>query len=471
MRKNKAIMVAACLTMCLLCGCNDKKDVIYNKDTSTVGEEATGDTEGAEEIPLEEEKGDLPEMYTYQVTGELCTINVIAKVKAPKDYKRCPVVEFTRDVIEEEDIKTYADMVFDDDSYFLYMPYDGEQIENIKGKLTSIMEETDDSDLKKAIQEYHLPVMDFHRSNLTGEGDAITGEIKYYNEKVPEVRYMDNEFDYYYGSTMESLDTCGLAGTVDGTYYIMNFEKYGNNSCLMMNRMDKPCKLNDVGPDCYLVLGNGNTCTYSKEEAEEIALEFAKKLGYENMGVIQTNNVNREEGVADSAEELSVVDGYNVYLSRKYENYTLDFQSRDYARWMSGAYHYDEDGNMMIGSYECPETLRICVDSKGVCQVELWNPLKEENVVVGETNMISLEQANEIAEKEFQYHADNNPGGYTLDEVSLGYTLVRSGGNATLVPAWHYSISDKSSAYYDKSAMVIVNALDGTVEFTYKINY
>ena len=261
-----------------------------------------------------------------------------------------------------------------------------------------------------------------------------------------------------------------MAGTIDGEYYIMNFQRSGNNSCFLLDRMDNNSYLSDMGSECFDVKLDGNACTYTQEESEEIAQEFVKKLGYSNMTIIQTNNVKKEAPSEYIGEGEFTVEGYNIYFAREYDSYSLAYNSMYFEGWLSGAYVFDGDGNMMMGSYECPESIRVYVDSKGVCQLELWNPWEEKGVVAENVNMISFEDVDQIAQKEFKNYADNYVGNYTIDEVVLGYTVVHSGDSVSLVPAWYYyaDACDENDAMFFKNAKVIINALDGTVEYSFR---
>ena len=469
MRKNTLKLGIACISLGLLCGCNQKKQVDYTNQTNQDTVELEENT--PEEIPVDAEEGICPEILNYQIHGEQSDVIVIAKTKVPRNYSRCPIVEFTTSPIEDKDILAYADMIFDKDSHFLYMPYDNEQIAELKNKLTNIKDETEDEELNAFIEEYHLPNMDLRLQNLSGQSDTISGEYKFYSVTNADINNTGGITVYNGGN--EYIDACGLAGTIDGEYYTMNFQRAGNNSCLLLDRMDNICSVNDAGSECFEVKLNGNPCTYTQEEAQELAQEFVEKLGYDNMTVIQNNTAQKYNPNFDLeyyGEESTIIDGYNIYFARGYEDYSLAFNSMYFEGWLSGAYVFDEDGNMMIGSYQNPEYIRVYVDSQGVCQLELWNPWEEKGIIADSPNMIDFEDVDEIAKNEFENYTDNYISDYTIDEVVLGYTVVRDGDSVTLVPAWYYyaDIYDETDINFFKNARVIINALDGTVEHSFR---
>lgn len=468
MRKNTLKLGIAYLSLGLLCGCNQKKQVEYTSQTSQDTVQSVENT--LEEIPIESEESICPEILNYQITGEQSDVTVVAKTKVPRNYSRCPIVEFTTSPIEDKDILAYADMIFDKDSHFLYMPYDSEQIGELRNKLTTIKDETADSELRNAIEEYHLPNMDFRLQNLSGQSETIAGDFSFYSVHSADLNNLNGIMEY--NGSFEYVDACGLAGTINGEYYTMNFQKAGNNSCILIDRMDTYCNVSDIGSESFDVKLEGNSCTYSQEEANELAAEFVKKLGYDNMTMIQSNDVRKSIITEDEyiGEECYSIEGYNVYFARGYEDYSLAFNSMYFEGWLSGAYFFDEDGNMMIGSYQCPESIRVYVDSQGVCQLELWNPWKEKGIITDSANMIDFEDVDEIAKSEFENYTDNYISGYTIDEVVLGYTVVRDGDSVTLVPAWYYyaDICDENDVMFFKNAKVIINALDGTLEHSFR---
>ena len=141
-----------------------------------------------------------------------------------------------------------------------------EQIAELKNKLTNIKDETEDEELKAFIEEYHLPNMDLRLQNLSGQSDTISGEYKFYSVANADINNTGGITVYNGGN--EYIDACGLAGTIDGEYYTMNFQRAGNNSCLLLDRMDNICSVNDAGSECFEVKLNGNPCTYTQEEAQ-----------------------------------------------------------------------------------------------------------------------------------------------------------------------------------------------------------
>ena len=199
--------------------------------------------------------------------------------------------------------------------------------------------------------------------------------------------------------------------------------------------------------------------------------DMIRKLSDRLMGECPNLHINVEKIKNNFFGESITVSGLltgkdlSEQLKAHAEKNWQDYKTIDYI-----SYVFDEDGNMMIGSYQNPEYIRVYVDSQGVCQLELWNPWEEKGIITDSANMIDFEDVDEIAKSEFENYTDNYISGYTIDEVVLGYTVVRDGDSVTLVPAWYYyaDIYDENDINFFKNARVIINALDGTVEHSFR---
>ena len=116
MKRKKALVLVG-IMLCSLMGCG-KKQVDYSGATESANGEVAvnGQNTVAESIVI-------PESAEYTITGAKGTIEVAAQIKVPEEYEKCTVMELSRVVYEDEDIKARADKIFDEGSYFLYMPY------------------------------------------------------------------------------------------------------------------------------------------------------------------------------------------------------------------------------------------------------------------------------------------------------------------------------------------------------------
>lgn len=444
MRKKSAAGLVV-LMLCALMGCG-KKEVDYVDST----EGQNGEIQTVTESTVAVSDEDIPEQLEYTITGDKGTIEVAAEVKLPEDYERCTVMELADDTLEDEDIKAMADKVFDEGSYFLYMPYNMEEIEYLRDKLTTASENAANEDETKI---FEATLNGFNDEEALAEVDEAYEELKFY----PDHRTDDGGY------------FCRLFGSIDGRYYLMTFEKDDKNSSINIRRWDRTVQfqLNDVPADGIDMNLSGNASTYSQEESEEIAEEFVKKLGYDQYDVAQTNNTMFalvDGGLGEIIlEPRGLIEGYNVYLGRSYNNYSMTYSSESWI--MAMAEERDYYGEYKLEKFENSECVRVYVDSQGVCDFKIYNPMQEVGPMNEEIVFQSFDKVDSIAQEEMQKLADNNSGKYKIDSVELGYGIVNNDGKKALIPVWYYfgKGSTTNSNFYQKNALVLINALDGTV--------
>ena len=67
----------------------------------------------------------------YTVPGDKGTLTVQAQVDTSLAEKNAPVASLSRADFTDADIQTYADLLFDEGSYSLFMPYEFRSIEDL----------------------------------------------------------------------------------------------------------------------------------------------------------------------------------------------------------------------------------------------------------------------------------------------------------------------------------------------------
>lgn len=451
---NKKTAISYCvlaLSLVLgLTGCG-KKQVDYSDATKDVqsGLGIASETDPA--IDTEE----IPNHLNMTIEGASSRTVINADIILPDGYKNCTVVEYTDRDFTDEDIRKFAQLIFDKDSYFVYMPYSEEERGALSGKLGELrLLATDDAEQFAFDKE--LSKLEEGYTQYQGDYDDFQ-DIKYYEL-----------YDTYFG---RSIWKCDLLGTIDGQYYFLSFTKDKSNSYMKLNRFKQSTNFNmqDVGSQSLDVLVDGNVCTYDKEEAETIARDYVKQLGFESMDVVWTSDVRAEywdKDYWDSSATLleRQVDGYNFYFGRYYENYSLVYSTYRFDQELEYPTDYAPENVPLF--QEGIEYIRVYVDSRGISEIELYNPLEFNQVLSDKPVMISYSDVESIIVESGKEHADGNGADLNIYEIRLGYDMAIDGDKKALVPMWYVFNNDNShdSNFY-KSPFLRINALDGTVEY------
>ncbi|MBE5934065.1 MAG: hypothetical protein E7263_11670 [Lachnospiraceae bacterium] len=425
-----------------LTGCG-KKQVDYSDATEGVHGDTTSDASQLSE------EDNIPEHIEYVIQGEMGDITVYADIKLPDAYRKCAVVELEETPFEDEDIKKYADLIYDEGSYFLYMPYNDEEVAFLKDKLSNLSQlSTTDRERTK----FDETIGWLETAYFTEEDETDYEELKFYNPRVPK----EGE--------------CTLLGEVDGRCYILRFMYDENNSLMTLERWEsyEDIFAQDTGQESIDMRLEGNNCIYSQEEAEELAIDFVRQIGFEDYDVVCTNNVYCTEYNYDPTHQSydSRVEGYNVYLGRTYDNYSFTYSSSNYPRNIFNSLVLDEDGNATtIDGYEY---VRVYVDNQGLCQAEIVNPMLETGNVTDDVALMPFEKVDSVAQEVLKDYADSSNNNLSVMEIELGYGMIRQDGKVALVPMWYYFQGDYSKeAAYSRLCFVKINALDGSPVYDY----
>ncbi|MBQ8166471.1 MAG: hypothetical protein IJZ96_05470 [Lachnospiraceae bacterium] len=443
----KIILLFNCILVlfCMCIGCKKAEDVSYEVATSS---QLTEESVIVDDI-------EIPTHLDMTIEGAYSRTIIDADIIVPDGYKNCTVIECIDIDFTDEDVQNFAQQIFDKDSYFVYMPYSEEEKGDLSGKLSELrLLATDEAE--QFAFDNELSKLEEGYTQYQGDYDDFQ-DIKYYEL-----------YDTYYD---RSIWKCDLLGTIDGQYYFLSFTKDKCNSYMKLNRFKQSTnfKMQDVGSQSLDVLVDGNVCTYDKEEAETIARDYVKQLGFESMDVVWTSDVRAEywdeDYWASSATMLErQVDGYNFYFGRSYENYSLVYFSYRFNQELE----YPTDmapGNVPIFE-EGSEYIRVYVDSRGISEVEVYNPLEFNQVLSDKPVMISYSDVENIIVENGKEHAQSNGGDLNIYEIRLGYDMVIDGDKNALVPVWYVFDDDSShESNFSKTPYIRINALDGTVEY------
>jgi hypothetical protein len=157
------------------------------------------------------------------------------------------------------------------------------------------------------------------------------------------------------------------------------------------------------------------------------------------------------------------IEGYNIYLGRGYNNYSMAYFSKSWIMFLAderdyyGEYHLEE--------FENTECVRIYVDSQGLCDMKIYNPMQEVGPLNEEIVFLPYEKVDSIAQDELQAYADANSGKLKVESIELAYGIVDDNGKKALIPVWYYFGIDplENEGFVKRDALIMINALDGTV--------
>lgn len=444
--KKRMILLNCILVMSCMCtGCKREEKISYEAVTSN---QLTEEVAFADDI-------EIPDHLDMTIEGAYSRTTINADIILPDGYKNCSVVEYTDKNFTDEDINRYAQLIFDDDSYFVYLPYSPAEKEVLTAKLSELrLLATDDAEQFAFDKE--LTKLEEGYTQYQGDYDDFQ-DIKYYEL-----------YDIYYD---RSIWKCDLLGTIDGEYYFLSFTKDKTNSYMKLNRFKQSTNFNmqDVGAQSIDVMLDGNVCIYDKEEAETIARDYVKLLGLESMDVVWTSDVRVEEWDKDYWDSSVTllerqVDGYNFYFGRYYENYAMVYSPRRFNQELE----YPTDmapGNVPIFE-EGIEYIRVYVDSNGISELEVYNPLEFNQVLSDKPAMISYSDVESIIVENGKDHAERNGADLKIYEVRLGYDMAIDGNKKALVPVWYVFSAENSHDFeLGKNLYIRINALDGSVEY------
>ncbi len=408
-----------------------------------------------ESLVLDEisEDSDIPASITYQSTGTRGSLNIDANVILPQNINDCPIYALEKVYFEDEDIKLYADKIFDEGSYFLYMPYTKEQIAFLRTKITDLYSNAVDEEEEKAFSCVLLGIDNCEEELSTvhiAEEDLVNvenGELKFYDIR-PEVGYPQGE--------------CYVLGTIDGKYAMLSFNREDEATRMKIEFISaKSSELVDVGDEYYDVYAIGNKCSYTLQEAEELAREYIDALGFENMQIMRTSNTMSGYSDGSNASEILYmpsddpvpviystgyeVNGYNVFFGRSYGGYASTYDSNETCHFLHEK-----------------EYIRIYVSDYGVTTVEIANPMQEKELISENVTLLDFEAVHQNALAVFEEYIENYKDLWNINEITLGYSLYEEEGEYVLIPTWTYLEHYEDERFLSYSTVVIINALDGT---------
>ena len=447
--KKIGLIIAGAIFLIALPSCGDKNN------TASV---ASGtDALILEEVP---DEGEIAENVTYESTGSKGSVSIDASVITPEKIDDCSVYSLEFDFFDDDDVKTLVENIFDEGSYFLYMPYTSEQINLIREKLTAMAPYAKTPDETQAFTDA-LYNLDYREENLKSGVPEMDGEIKFYN--IAEYTEYEDLNEYQ----------CNVFGTIDGKNAVVYFSKDDYNCQMRLSLFGYVNRtVANSGDESYDIRAYGNVCGYTMSEAEDIAKDFIVSMGYENMSVAKSYNtilysMENQYYTNEAGEEIenyvqvNEVNGYNIYFSRSYGTYNVTYDGSHFQS-MYGTCYFDENGEnpyKVVGH----EFIRVYVSDDGVTDVEFCNPMREIELIADDVVLLDFESINQIAIEKLDSMADEYKDEFKIDEIKLGYSIIEEDGKYAIIPTWSYmKHSDATSTTAHVINYISLNAIDGS---------
>lgn len=435
--KSKFLSILLILILMLsLTACNDKKNVSQSYDSLSDSK----DTQSSDK-----EAFAIPNHVKETISGGGDSVEIDADVHYPANPDALPVVELLPSHFEDEDITKYADLFFDKDSYFLYMPYSKEQCELCKDNFTQLRNQSDDEEFIQLLDYKYI----FQIDNLMQQA---TDEHIYDNYQF----YMNADSDF-------QIDECVLMGTVNGILYQMHFRRNHVNSILEIRRMSEDFEITELSNDSYYAKQENVCKKYTQEQGLDCAYDELARLGLKDYANVHVTPAQKQKATwtAKGIYDIETSnDGYVYYFGRAIQDCTVPYVTFNYAPSILATTTFEDE-------YPEYEAASVYVDDYGVSNIFLMNPMTESSVLTKQSSLLSFDSILSIAMDYIQNDLSAGYGSQNVTEISLGYSYVwKDAKHVALVPAWYF-LSNSNLAQHtqrdNQDAVYIINAIDGTV--------
>lgn len=443
---NTVVFLVTAFATLSLTSCSRQKQIDYT-------------TEVTEEVVDEIIEPEITDKVSYELIGEDGTIIVNAEINLPENYDKCSVVEYSIVRFTDEDVKNIAQKVFDSDSYFLYMPYSEEEIELLKDRLTSIKDASTDSREKYTLhQELNNLNLVMDNLNPVYQDMEQIEDVKLYT--VPAV-----------DAWLPEIEKCCLIGTIEGRYYYLIIAQGADNGSAMM-RLQLLRDMNmygtngNLGPNSLDVQLYENTCQYSKEDATKLAKEYIQSFGYTDYEVVEVFDC--KENAYGPSQETRELNSYNIYFARKIDGYKPCFNASNFPDVVLDSLNYSG----AIGKNAPSEYIRVNVDSDGIGEMFVFNPMKEERILESHAKLLPFEDIDSIAKADLQSQLEISYEGMQIQTINIteidlgyGYTYDMETDRYALIPVWFYVMDENGdNSNFTRRDYISYNALDGSLK-------
>lgn len=417
---------------------------------------------------LDEENIGIPE----RIQDNLGMVTIDADVIAD-GYGNLPVAIIQDTGFDDEDIKRYAEAVFDEGSAEVVLPYkycskdflEDEQAK-IKAKIKELgyTEETIYESVDDMYLGYQLAEIETY-INKEGENDVRENDGSY--------QWIDAAYSFdYHGEEDIYMQTCQIKGTIDGRDYAMQFvqmdtsDKLYSLMCIFrikemlyaekLDIFSEPGVQSPLSPEASESKA-ATASSLTKEEAIGQVEEFVEKLGIESYAVIEAYPAYQRSWHYVSDEILSNAyntDGYLVYLGREIKGCTIPWVDS----YLDLDYIYSIDGGIMAPRQGA---LVAWVTDNGIERFRYVNPMEISEIATEQSTVMDFEDIHRIASKYLSTQTDE----CVIDKIELCIGMVRdTEENAfAYIPVWCYGYSTEGADDILHRDTYMISAIDGSI--------
>lgn len=468
------ICAAICLTAC------GRKEVEYN--TEEIGESGTGDTSGdatGNTADGAEAQNGIPQHMEDSLLTESGEITVDADVVNIGSYGKLPVATMEIKDWSEQDIKNYAEAVFDKGSTEVILPI---------GRWSKEALLDGEMEVEAKIKELGFTTETIYNSDEYSHLGRKLDTIRDCIENFDESNVLENDGDYHWvitefsdeeGETVERA-SCQVKGTIGGKPYTMCVQKGGYEAaptlciCQEVNGhyaeevlADSPMNvmyMERLAPDSPI--GTENICSITEQEAVKQAETFVDQMGIQGLAVSGVYQARQDvwkvdEETGDSYNE-SATKGYLVYFGREMGGVTtpliddyLQKECRDMVKKVNGAFTEIE----LVGTSYGYEWIIALVTDDGIEELQYANPMEIAEVTAEQAEVMDFAQIHKCA---MQYMQENDYS-RKIDKIELCMGLVRYEDAYALLPVWCYESDIAFSDVTSNRDGILINAIDGSI--------
>lgn len=450
------IGLSATLTMGLLTGCGEEKNVDYTIE-GTVQEEASQSNVGKSGLTQFEGEEKWEEAWTVETEEAVTEIQVNAKIVVPK-VEQMSVIEVEEPEFDEEYKEQVAKNLFDNEEIY----YGHSLVQYIPKK--DLLELIDT--YKELVATTSGAEKEMWQETLKAYEAALDTAKETYT-KVE--RYTENEY----------------TGMYEGLLYDLSFEESPED---YYNRRQRQIvweakSLYEVCPEKFKklkilecspwMLGDllENQCQMSEEEALKEAKAFVERLGLDysvNSDIRPLAWGTVPENLSLSIEKEPENWGLNGYVISfdlgvddiSFVNFGIE---EDYTNFM-----YSDESEE--SQYSFHARLQVYITDRGVIRMIADNPMEITGVSEG-VELLPLDTMKSIIKEAVNEQCDTFIYPYVdkyFDGMELIYFRVRdkeNSGKYSYVPAWRFASVTKNTVQNRISILnpVLVNAIDGSV--------
>lgn len=457
--KRKYYLISVCLIGAMLCmaGCgkSDREDIeqdLHILETDT--DDATQTDSGVSDV------GNIPEHLNYTLQSE--SNNTKAVVDADvyaSSVENMHVYEMTKQDMNEDTLRAFADDFFDNGEYEVVKPYaisSREELLNEQSYLNSLQEGREHR--QDALIGYNAIVYYLDHYSETQAQDMQEGTLFY---EVPALGRKDAN-----GEPLQIM-TCRMRGDVNGERWELlctqDFTNYNNLSFsddyyILRAYSLEPmhCQWDNVSMDSKL----SNLC--SVEDAQKAAEEWLEKMGYENMALLKMSQTYCDD-------MLDTLDGYNFEFGYSFDDIETVYTGNLYVA-TSSYYLASYNGEITSENATNQPYIRMLVCSNGVNGFEISYPFyMESEKISDQVECLSFDQVDGIARAYIQELLNGDEplsesNTTDFDFVRLQYVTVQyEDKQCVMVPVWVYYGRASNFASDFTHAMFGVMAIDGSV--------